>query len=300
MTSAQKELALGTAQFGLAYGITNTRGALPDEVARDLLRSCASSGVTLLDTAAGYGDSEERLGRLLPPGSWRTVTKTAALRRERFEATDLTLFEDTFADSLRHLRRGDVHGLLVHHADDLLVPGGECLLHWLHEQRDAGQARHIGVSLYSGDQARALLERYRHTPRAFDIVQLPASLADQRLLVDGTLDRLADHGIQVHVRSLLLQGLLLADATFVEARFPGKGAWMRRLHVWCAAHGLSPLHACLSFFKSTPGIQVAVVGATGPAELTEIAQAYEAAPVRDWRDWADNDPAWVDPRRWTS
>lgn len=300
MTSPQKELALGTAQFGLAYGITNTRGTLPDQMARDLLKSCARSGITLLDTAAGYGESEERLGRLLPPGSWRTVTKTAALRRERFEATDLTLFEDTFADSLRRLKRADVHGLLVHHADDLLVPGGDRLLHWLHEQRAAGRARHIGVSLYDGDQARALLERYRHMPHVFDIVQLPASLADQRLLVDGTLDLLADHGIQVHVRSLLLQGLLLADEPFVEVRFPGKGAWIRRLHAWCAAHELSPLHACLSFFKSTPGIQVAVVGATCPAELAEIAQVYEAAPVRDWREWADNDPAWVDPRRWAS
>ena len=78
------ELALGTVQFGLAYGATNTRGQVPeDEVAR-ILGSARQAGVRFLDTASAYGTAEAVLGRTLPPGhDFRIVTKTPAWRADR-------------------------------------------------------------------------------------------------------------------------------------------------------------------------------------------------------------------------
>lgn len=294
-------LALGTAQFGLDYGVTNAGGRLDDATARELLAVGSDLHLSLLDTAGGYGNSEERLGRLLassPEYPWQVMTKTPASRSQRITATEIALFETAWQQSRKRLGPGRLHGLLVHHADDLLVPGGEALQGWLRELRASGQVAHIGVSVYDADQIDGLFTRYGRDGRPFDIVQFPASIADQRLLAGPALGQLHGMGVQLHVRSLYLQGLLLASPEFVEARFPGKGPWLRRLRAFCAEQHLSPVQACMSFFRSNPLLHVAVVGATSSGELRQIRQGFDSAPRMDWGGWAENDPQWVDPRRW--
>ena len=106
-------------------------------------------------------------------------------------------------------------------------------------------------------------------------------------------------GVQLHARSLYLQGLLLATPEFVEQRFPGKGRWVREFQFFCKQHGMDAVQGCMSFFKSNPMFDVAVVGVTSVLELEQLGHAYDSAPLLDWSAWADNDPLWVDPRRWT-
>ncbi len=57
-------LAIGTAQWGLDYGATNTSGRLSENVIEELLQSMREHRITHLDTAASYGDSEVRIGNL--------------------------------------------------------------------------------------------------------------------------------------------------------------------------------------------------------------------------------------------
>ena len=61
-------LGLGTVQFGLDYGITNTAGQCPRDEVAGILALAADRGIRLLDTAATYGTSEEVLGAVLPRG----------------------------------------------------------------------------------------------------------------------------------------------------------------------------------------------------------------------------------------
>ena len=100
-------LALGTAQFGLDYGINNTTGRPTDATVEDILHTARAAGLTLLDTAAAYGDSESRLGNWLSlPGNdasaFGLVTKLAAgpaaqVRKE-------------LRESLVRLRQANLHG----------------------------------------------------------------------------------------------------------------------------------------------------------------------------------------------
>ena len=102
--------------------------------------------------------------------------------------------------------RGNVYGLLAHHADDLLVPGGRRVFEEMQRLLEEGLVRKIGVSVYSGQQIDSILELY--TP---DIVQLPLNLFDQRLLESGHLEKLKRRGVEIHARSVFLQGLLLIE-----------------------------------------------------------------------------------------
>lgn len=294
----KQQLALGTAQFGLDYGITNRRGRVAVAEAAAMLQAAWDGGVRMLDTAPAYGDSERSLGQAsaqAPERRWRIVTKTLPLRTAAVAEDGLAAVEAAFRGSLRDLGVPAVDTLLVHHADDLLVPGGEALYAWLRGQADAGRTQRIGASVYDGGQVRELLARYR-----LDVVQLPASIADQRLLRDGSVQRLADAGTEIHVRSLYLQGVLLAAPEFVAARFPAQAAWAQRFHEECHARGESALQACLSFFRGQPAFQAAVVGAASVDDLRSALVAWEAAVPMDWSAWAVDNPAFTDPRLWKS
>jgi aryl-alcohol dehydrogenase-like predicted oxidoreductase len=290
----RQQLALGTAQFGLDYGITNAAGRVPPPEVAKLLRAAWDGGVRTLDTAHAYGDSEAVLGECMQDG-WQIVTKTLPLRGAAIGEPELERVADAFRHSLQRLRVQRVGTLLVHHAQDLLVPGGDALYAWLAEQKRAGTAGRIGASVYDGAEIAALLDRF-----ALDAVQLPASVADQRLVADGSLSRLRAAGVEVHVRSLFLQGVLLAPPEFGARRFPQQAAWLAAFHAECTRRGLTPQQACLSFFKSREEFTVAVAGVSNAAELSQLLGAWESAPAMDWSGWAVDNRAFLDPRLWNA
>jgi aryl-alcohol dehydrogenase-like predicted oxidoreductase len=285
-----QQLALGTAQFGLDYGITNTRGRVPQAEAEALLKQAWQGGIRILDTAQAYGNSEEVLGAAIRD-AWRVVTKTLPLRSDRVDEDALARVDAAFTQSQRLL--GKVDTLLVHHAQDLFVPGGERLFAWLADRKARGDVSRIGVSVYDGREIAALLDRF-----TLDVVQLPANIADQRLVIDGSIARLHAAGVEIHVRSLFLQGLLLADPKFAAERFPERRYWFDEFHAECAKQGVSPQAACFGFFKSHPEFNVAVVGVSSAQELAQLQAAWAGASAVDWSAWGVDNTSFTDPRLW--
>jgi aryl-alcohol dehydrogenase-like predicted oxidoreductase len=294
----QQRLALGTAQFGLDYGVTNTRGRLDEAAMRAVLEGCRDAGITLLDTASGYGDSEQRLGaalQALAGHPWQVMTKTPAVPAAAVDDDAMVHLTQAWHSSRARLAPATIDALLVHQADDLLKPGAERLVTWLQALREAGEVRQIGISVYDPRQLDAVVSR--HAGNVFDIVQLPANIADQRWVRQPLLRKMRQAGTAIHVRSLFLQGLLLVPG--VDASFAGPDAadWLRRFHAEVARRGRSPLQSCLEFFRSQPDFDVAVIGATSAHELAQIVSAFESCEPRSWADW----PAaggWTDPRKW--
>lgn len=285
-------LALGTVQIGLAYGVSHGGQVAADEAGR-ILALARSHGIDLIDTAAAYGDSEAVLGTLPDSQDFGVVTKTIPLRKPVLDAGDVARVADGLARSLARLRRDRVDVVLVHDAGDLLAQGGDRLWAALEAARDRGQVGRIGVSVYDGTEADAVRARFPVT-----VVQLPLSALDQRPATDGTLDRLAAAGIEVHVRSVFLQGLLLMSETEVPDRLAAARPSLAQWRAACEAAGASPVAAALAYPASLASVARIVVGVHSTAHLAEIIASLEAAPTLDWCRLACHDPAVVDPRCW--
>ena len=58
------DIVLGTAQFGLDYGVSNSGGEISDDELSRILDYARKYGVQYLDTANVYGDSEIRIGEM--------------------------------------------------------------------------------------------------------------------------------------------------------------------------------------------------------------------------------------------
>lgn len=286
-----QRLALGTAQFGLDYGVTNRAGQVSEAAAHEVLARAWALGIEWLDTAAAYGTAETVLGRLAGPASgFRICTKVVSAADS---AGPVQAAQRQFKASLARLGRDSVDVLMIHDAQQLLGANGAALYRWLAARRDEGRAAAIGVSVYDGAQALALTERFR-----LDWIQVPFNVLDQRALADGTLAELKSRGVSVQARSALLQGLLLADPHHLPAAFAAARAPLARVRAAAAAAGVSPLALALAFVAGVAEIDLIVLGVESASQLDECARALGTAADTRWRELACDDLTVIDPRRW--
>ena len=153
-------LGLGTAQFGLDYGVTNHSGKLKTEEIRKVLHLALDAGVSLFDTAPAYGDAGALLGRLLPRrADTHIVTKTPAFGNVP-TVTDshaerlLTVFKT----SLNELARSSAYGLMVHHSEIYFIPGADRIVDALQRLRADGMVEKLGVSIYSAKDIEQVID----------------------------------------------------------------------------------------------------------------------------------------------
>ena len=131
-----------------------------------------------------------------------------------------------------------------------------------------------------------------------DIVQAPLNVFDQRLLAEGVLARAAEKGVEIHARSVLLQGLLLMTPEAAAAKLPQAAEKLAAWRAALAEAGVSPLAAALGFALATPAERI-VIGVHSAAHLAECLASAETAPALDSRRFACDDLDIIDPRRWT-
>lgn len=291
------QLCLGTAQFGQAYGITNASGQVPEPEVADLLAQAANAGIRLLDTAQAYGDAEAVLGRTLPvEHGFQLISKLPAQPQVAFSSEDPSRWELAFRASCERLGLRRLEALLLHSSADLSKPGGEHLRQWLLSLRERGLVRRLGVSIYG----RADLEAV--PPELLDLVQLPLSLYDQRLLNDGTIAGLRRQGVAIHARSVYLQGLLLTPAQYwPEWVAPAAREHHARLEGLAADRCCHLLDCALGFARARQELEAVVLGLCSLTELQQMLESWDRPSMwqeGEWRAWAFHKDAIIDPRCW--
>jgi hypothetical protein len=289
-SAAASRLSLGTVQFGLPYGVANTEGQVDEKAAHKILRLAQDHGIRSLDTASSYGSSESVIGAF---GSdrWRITTKLAALPDDCEDITDWV--EGEIRGSLGRLDATAVHAVLLHRPDDLLGPNGDRLHEALDACRTQGLFHAQGVSLYSTDDLERFVGRFH-----IDAVQLPFNILDRELVIGGHSRALRDLGIEVQVRSIFLQGLLLLPLAEQLRRFPaGEAAW-RALAEWTAQSGISPYEACVRFALGQADLDAIIVGVDSTEHLAALLAVAAKPPLDVPASIACADADVIDPRRW--
>ena len=284
------KLGLGTAQFGLDGAAA--RGRPPEAEVRDLLALAGKAGVGVLDTGAASGHGEAVIGAVMPrPSPFKVSIKAA--RGERGPA----YVEAEARASLNRLGLTRADAIIVQAAGDLFSTYGLAMWERLKAMKAMGLFARIGISAYASDDPAGLARRFRP-----DIIQAPASLLDQRLLTDGSLRLVRDLGVEVHLRSIFLNGLLFRPPSGrVPPELRAAQARLSRARRMIAEGRSDPLQAALGFALSRPEASAVIVGVATTAELNAVvAAAASPPPDLDWDDMALEDPEALDPRRWAA
>ena len=285
-----QKLALGTAQFGLAYGLANATGKVPSDTIEQLLKVASEFNITMLDTAIAYGDSEQVLG-VHNLAKFEITSKLPAVPPGCLNVEEW-IVEQTVS-SLKRLRTDKLNDLLLHRPDQLLESNGEKIYKSMLRLKEQGMVDKIGVSVYGPDELSELIKRFD-----FDVIQAPMNILDRRMENTGMLKQLKKTGVAIHIRSAFLQGLLLMPSEKIPVYFTPWASLIKQYHHWLKQQGISPLQACLSYLNQYSDIDKIIVGVDSIWQLKQIAAAIDT-PITDIPDCLQSvDEGLINPSRW--
>jgi aryl-alcohol dehydrogenase-like predicted oxidoreductase len=288
------KIAIGTAQFGMDYGLSNQYGKSEKNEVSKILQYANQKGINVIDTSPSYGDSELVLGKVINDYEFSMVTKTPIFSDSTISNFHSKKLNKSFYKSLSSLGTGNIYGLLIHSCDDLLKPGGELLFKEMEKLKSTGKLEKIGVSVYNSSQIELVLNRYN-----IDLIQLPINIFDQQLFVDGWLKKLKNKGIEIHARSVFLQGLLLMNSADIPQYFSPILDKIEILSKAAKNLSISKLELALNYVNGISEIDKIVIGVNKFAQFNEIVNAKQLKinPI-DFIENSINNPKYVNPSEW--
>ena len=257
----KNKISIGTAQFGLNYGISGgTQISSID--AKNIIELGINNNILTIDTAFNYGNCHSILGNIGINNN-EIITKLPEIPLDTDINIENWIFEKISA-ALKDLKIDVLHGILLHRPAQLLLVEGVKIYNALCKLKSSGLVKKIGISIYEPSELDELIPRFN-----FDIVQSPFSIFDQRLIDSGWLDSLNKLNLEIHVRSVFLQGLLLLK----ENRPKKFDRWADLWKEWdnyLINSNKSALESCLQFVHSQEKVQKIIIGIDSYKQFSEI------------------------------
>ena len=146
MNKTTSKLALGSANFGLDYGLANKSGKVSVNDLADILFFAQEAGIDVVDTAQAYGDSEARIGSLCGDGQFNIVTKIGVGLEKKFVDHNAI---SSVKQSCRRLNQSQLYAVMLHRPEVLLGNQGSAIARELQTLKEQGVITKIGISVYS-------------------------------------------------------------------------------------------------------------------------------------------------------
>ena len=291
MNKRASKLALGSANFGLDYGLANNTGKISASELADILLFAQRARIEVIDTAQAYGDSETRIGALCDDSQFRFVTKIGAELKNR--SFDYNLI-NSVKQSCRRLKQTQLYAVMLHRPEVLLVDKGSEVVSELRMLKEKGIVSKVGVSIYSPEILEAISGIIE-----LDIVQVPFNIFDQQILSSGWSDKLKADGVEIHTRSVFLQGLLLMQRSSLHEYFTKY--WPAHFDAWYKFLNYNrsdPLEVALKFALQQNWIDKVVVGVDSVSHLKALVKIENSLEQVDFPLLGSNDPNLINPSRW--
>lgn len=256
------KIIIGGAQFGMKYGIANTKGKVGNEEVRNILKVAKENSVEFIDTAIAYGQSEEVIGDA-GVGDMKIITKIPKIPEHIHDIKSWVI--DNIYQSLGRLKKRQLYAILLHEPRQLKERNGHLIYGALLEAKDRKIVQKIGLSIYDPTELEPILKKYE-----IDIIQAPVNIFDQRLIDSGWLDKLKKLHIEVHARSVFLQGLLVMPNHRRPRYFEKWSQIWKRYEAWLKIQEHNAVDLCLNFVLSNPQIDGVVIGIDDLKQFHEI------------------------------
>ena len=284
------QLGLGTANFAMQYGVTNDSQMSQDET-QVILNEALSSGIRFIDTAQLYGNAESVLGQYQNLKQFDVISKLGEVIDEAPEQVITSV-----QNSLHNLGIERLYGLLLHRPESLLKSTGEDNFKKLQAAKDLGLVNKIGVSVYQPSELQHIIKNFK-----IDLVQVPLNVFDQRFYQSGLLERAKDKNIEIHARSLYLQGTLLTEVEELPPYFQTYQSTFQQLAQLIDKYQITRLEAALSFVKSLNLVDVAIIGCNNVEQLIQTVQMCRQLPpdiIEDLTQLSCSDEGLILPTQW--
>lgn len=251
-----EKLGLGTVQFGLNYGISNTGGQTSQEEVSRILAVALQNNVTMLDTASAYGSAEEVLGKSNISG-FNIVSKF--MTPITGETITMQLHR-----SLEKLKQDSLYGYLAHRPGELA--DNTSIWDELIHLKASGIIEKIGFSLNTVEELEALLDKHM-VP---DLIQVPYNYLDNRF--EKLMIELHENGCEIHTRSAFLQGLFFRDTETLPVFFDEVKLIITQLQKNSSLSG-----SLLKYVLDKPFVDKVIIGVENVEQLEQNLKEIDSA-----------------------
>jgi len=246
------KLVLGSAQFGMPYGIANYNGQVGKVEVEKILNFAYKTGIDTIDTAVGYGESENIVGDYIKENidqKWFIITKVNRSKDKLY---------NQLSQSIDKLGKTP-YAVLAHSVNDYLEP---IFCNELYKIKDEFSIERVGVSVYTKGNINRVL-----AVNVPDIIQCPLNILDTRLYRNGVLDEMKANGLEIHVRSVFLQGLLYLPDEKLQDKFSDGLPTIRKLRTIAQDAGLTLSELSLLWVCSLEQVDKVIIGVDNVEQL---------------------------------
>ena len=253
-----KQLSIGTAQFGLDYGISNDSGRVSSSELSSIFQYMESIGLFEFDTAQTYGDTESLLAKFLATNHNLLKTKiiTKFSLSKHYESGDI---EKHVKVSLANLNVKSIFGVLLHNFND--YKNNPELWKEMLRLRSLGVIENIGFSIYYPEELDFVLK----SKVDFDIIQIPFNVFDRRF--KRFFSELESRNILIYFRSIFMQGLVFLDPGFINQKLDLAKKYIQSLRSISFDSGIHINSLCLNYALSQNSTYKIIIGVSSSAEL---------------------------------
>lgn len=284
------KLALGTVQFGLNYGVANKFGIVEPSEVKKIFLLAKKFKINLIDTAIGYGESEKIIGKI---GilDFNFISKLPAIPANCLDVDNWV--EKNVKDSLARLGVKSLYGLLLHKPKDLLGSSGKQLINALKKIKSKNLVKKIGISIYDPSELDLLMHLMK-----IEIVQAPLNIIDRRLENSGWMSKLYKAKVEIHARSVFLQGLLLMSKQERPYKFNRWSSLWKIWDEWLKDNKITALEATIQHAISVSEISKVIIGVDTKQQLEQIIIASKGVLQKTSSELNTNDKELLNPTHW--
>ena len=283
------KISIGTAQFGLDYGVTNQSGKVKFKEIEKILQYAQRNNIFKIDTAYSYGNAEKILGNFNLK-SWKVSSKFPSIPKH--QDAKKWIFSKVYK-SLKNLNIKNLETLYVHDTKQLYQQKViKEISNALEELKRNKVIKKIGISVYEPTEIYKLNKIIN-----FDIVQAPFNILDKRISNNKINKFLKKNKIQLELRSIFLQGLLLINENNVPKKFQEWTNFFQKLGKIREKKNLTILEIALSALRNVEFKNV-VFGVLTQSELREIIKNIPKSKINLPNFNFKNKKKLINPHEW--
>jgi aryl-alcohol dehydrogenase-like predicted oxidoreductase len=261
----KKIIILGSANFNQKYGIKNNY--IKKNEIKELLNFAEKNKIKTIDTSPSYNKSEKIIGSL-NNSRFKIISKIPKLPKKIKKKNIQKWLNNKVKKSLKNLKIKKFECLLLHNSNSLLERNGNEIYKSMKNIKKEGLSNKIGISIYDFNTLKKILNKFE-----LNLVQAPLNILDQRLIQTGWLQRLKKRKIEVHVRSVFLQGILLLKYNKLPKKLKKLSKILIIFERWLLKNKYTSLQACISFVFGQKKLDGVIMGCDSKNQLNQILKA---------------------------
>ena len=286
----KNKIILGSANFDQIYGIK--KSFIKKSEIKKSFDLALINKIKTIDTSPTYNKSEKIIG-LLNNNRFKIISKIPKppknIKRENIKKW----LKQNVMISLKNLKIKKFECLLLHNANSLLCKNGDEIYKGIRNMKINGFTSKIGVSIYDFNVLDKILKKFK-----FNLIQAPFNILDQRLVEKGWLKKLKKRKIEVHARSIFLQGILLLKHNQLPKKLIKFSKKLMVWENWLKKNKFSSLQVCLSFVLNQRQLDGIVVGYNNTNQLNQILKLKQIKNNFSLPNLNIKDKKLIDPREW--